>query len=120
MSIGQKIKTLREGRGLTQQDLACYLEVKQQTIDAWERGVANPRKNNIDKLADFFRINAGYFFNEDNNKIIPNVFNVTEHERQLLEKYRQLSEAAKLRIDTRIETEYDVMNEVEAEKARNA
>lgn len=124
MSIGQKIRILREERGLSQQELAQYLNVKQQTIDAWERSVTNPRKNNIDRLASFFLVQAGYFFeNDDNSKIgciSKGTTQLSEHECKLIEKYRELSETAKIRVEARIDAEYDMMKEAEAEKAKDA
>ena len=44
MSIGKKIKQLREQRKLSQKELADSLGVTQQAIDAWERSITNPRK----------------------------------------------------------------------------
>ena len=40
MSIGKKIKQLREQRKLSQKELADSLGVTQQAIDAWERDMA--------------------------------------------------------------------------------
>lgn len=36
--LGARIKGAREGRGLTQQDLANELEVSLQTVQGWEQG----------------------------------------------------------------------------------
>lgn len=65
MSIGKKIKELRENKGLSQKELADSLGVTQQAIDAWERSITNPRKKSIDKLSSFFNVNGGFFFEDD-------------------------------------------------------
>lgn len=65
MSIGKKIKQLRENKGLSQKELADSLGVTQQAIDAWERSITNPRKKSIDKLSSFFNVNGGFFFEDD-------------------------------------------------------
>ena len=69
MSIGKKIKQLRENKGLSQKELADSLGVTQQAIDAWERSITNPRKKSIDKLSSFFNVNGGFFFEDDITKI---------------------------------------------------
>ena len=65
MSIGKKIKQLRENKGLSQKELTDSLGVTQQAIDAWERSITNPRKKSIDKLSSFFNVNGGFFFEDD-------------------------------------------------------
>ena len=65
MSIGKKIKQLRENKGLSQKELADSLGVTQQAIDAWERSITNPRKKSIAKLSSFFNVNGGFFFEDD-------------------------------------------------------
>lgn len=73
MSIGKKIKQLRENKGLSQKELADSLGVTQQAIDAWERSITNPRKKSIDKLSSFFNVNGGFFFEDDiQNKTLSN------------------------------------------------
>lgn len=76
MSIGKKIKQLRENKGLSQKELADSLGVTQQAIDAWERSITNPRKKSIDKLSSFFNVNGGFFFEDDiQNKTPSNCYN---------------------------------------------
>ena len=125
MSIGEKIKQLREERGLTQDELAKSLKIKQQSIAAWERSVANPRKVNIDKLARFFNVEAGFFFNNvpPTNKDIPlqsNYLIATEEEKSIIEKYRQLDDRGKRRILRAVNDEYDDMIEDKGIDSKNA
>ena len=39
MNVGQKIKELRQEKGLTQEDLAEQLGVSFQAISRWENGI---------------------------------------------------------------------------------
>jgi putative transcriptional regulator len=41
----QRIRALREYMGLTQQQLADELEVRQQTISEWETGIHKPHRS---------------------------------------------------------------------------
>lgn len=129
MSIGENIKRIREAKGISQYALAKTLNISQQSVDQWERSLTNPRKNNIAKLAKVLNVSIDELFSDnipipkDESNVFYNnikVNTLTENERRLLEKYRELSEAAKIRVEARIDAEYDVMKEVEAEKARNA
>ena len=47
----QKIKALREHLGMTQQQLAEELGVRQQTISEWEVGMYQPRRSTSKYLA---------------------------------------------------------------------
>ena len=47
----EKIKALREHLGMTQQQLAEELGVRQQTISEWEVGIYQPRRSTSKYLA---------------------------------------------------------------------
>lgn len=51
-SLGLKIRTLRETKGLTQLDLAATLNKEQQTIQRIEAGKTNPTFLTLKGLAD--------------------------------------------------------------------
>ena len=62
MSIGNNIKRLRESKGMTQYALSKAIGVSQQSIDQWERGLSNPRKKNMDKIAGLFNVTPNELF----------------------------------------------------------
>jgi hypothetical protein len=41
--IGQRLKTAREQKGMTQQEVATKFDVKKATVSAWETGAGRPR-----------------------------------------------------------------------------
>ena len=58
MSIGSTIRTLREGRKMTQEDLAKALNVSMQTVSSWEIGNSMPRMGVLKKMADYFEVDV--------------------------------------------------------------
>ena len=52
MSIGTNIKTLRDERNLTQEQLAEMVGVTFQAVSSWERDEYKPDTDNLISLAD--------------------------------------------------------------------
>lgn len=52
MTVGEKIRTIRKEKGLTQKELGDKLgKISQQQIGQWETGKANPKKETLQKIA---------------------------------------------------------------------
>lgn len=58
--IGDRIKSLRDETGTTQQALADALHVKRETINMWENGGRDLKTGSICDLAKFFNVSADY------------------------------------------------------------
>jgi len=56
----EKIKELREERGISQAQLAQAIGIRQQTISQYENGITQPDIQTIKKLRDFFGVTADY------------------------------------------------------------
>lgn len=54
--IKYKIKALRELNSLKQSDLARALNVSQQLVSSWERGVQLPDLNTVNQMTKFFNV----------------------------------------------------------------
>ena len=54
-----KIRALREARGMSQTELAEALGVDQTTVSAWETGKAEPTIFNLRRLADILGVSPG-------------------------------------------------------------
>ena len=52
MTMGEKIKTARKEKGLTQKGLAELLEVSVDTIKKYERGDRTPRPETLKQLEE--------------------------------------------------------------------
>ena len=63
------IKKLRLKRKITQVDLATQIEVKQETISAYESGKAQPSCEALVKIADYLNTSTDYLLGriEDDN-----------------------------------------------------
>ena len=58
--IGQRIKELREKKGLTQQQLANELHVKRETVNLWENGFRDLKTGYTIALAEYFKVDCDY------------------------------------------------------------
>ena len=59
-SIGERIKQLRIRAGLTQQELAKYLQIHQTTYSDYELGKLNVPVAVLHKLADYYCVSVDY------------------------------------------------------------
>lgn len=58
MTIGERIKTLRTEKGMTQTELAELLQTTKQNIFKYENGiVTNIPSDKIEKMAEIFGLN---------------------------------------------------------------
>ena len=58
--IYDRIKLLREKRGITQSELAKQLGITRSGVNAWEMGISVPSTQYIVELAQFFGVSADY------------------------------------------------------------
>ena len=62
MSIGEKIKWLREQKLLSKEEFADILLVNITTIRRWESGKVIPNETNIIKICRYFKIDKKFFY----------------------------------------------------------
>lgn len=73
MNTGESIRHFRKEKGLTQKELGELLGVSPQMIAQYERGVRNPKKETLQKIAAALNVSPYDFFND-------NLFNAfTDH-----------------------------------------
>jgi len=58
--FAQRIKALREERGISQAQLARDMDIMQSAVGNWEAGVRKPSAKKIVQLADYFCVTADY------------------------------------------------------------
>lgn len=65
-TLGQRLKTLRQQKGLTQEQLADRLLVTRQAVAKWENDNGTPDVDNLMRLADAFGISLDALVGRDN------------------------------------------------------
>ncbi|MBQ8641990.1 MAG: helix-turn-helix transcriptional regulator [Clostridia bacterium] len=65
ITIGEKIKELRQKKGCTQEELAAVLGITGQAVSRWESGGSYPDLEMIPSLANFFQISIDKLFGYD-------------------------------------------------------
>lgn len=75
-NLAERLRELRKKAGLTQEDLAEYVEVHLNTISRWENGVDVPKTLKLKKLANALNVTEDELLNgnEKNNQWILQIF----------------------------------------------
>lgn len=96
-SMAQKIKDLRQQRGMTLEEVATIVGVGKSTVRKWETGmIANMKRDKIAKLAQALGTTPAYLMgweeNQEENANSPDHIQLTEGEEMLLKLFRQIPE----------------------------
>lgn len=65
--IADKIKALRESRGMTQAELARQLGITHSGVNAWEMGLSVPSTQYVVDLALFFNVSSDFLLGIDSS-----------------------------------------------------
>lgn len=65
MNLGNKIKELRNKKGISQKELGEILGVDQRTVSVWEQNKFEPSDEMKKKLCDYFNIKISELFGEE-------------------------------------------------------
>lgn len=65
-TTANRIKKLRKKAGLNQSQLAQQTGISEQSISKYERGQRNPKIENLEVLANFFKVPVSYLRGESN------------------------------------------------------
>lgn len=68
MEFGEKLKSLREEKGMTQQTLADHLYVTRQAVSKWECGARFPDLMTTKKIADYLQVSIDELVSGDDWK----------------------------------------------------
>jgi len=70
MSIfGQRLKMLRQEKGIKQEELAQMLNISRKTISAYETGRANPQMDTIQKVAKIFGVTVDFLLGNTDSPV---------------------------------------------------
>lgn len=61
MTIGNKIKTLRKSRKMTQEEFAANVGISRSTLSCYEIGQRTPHLKTLQHIAELFGVGLDYF-----------------------------------------------------------
>ncbi|KYG90851.1 hypothetical protein A0U40_17805 [[Bacillus] sp. KCTC 13219] len=76
MELGERLRSLREKRGLKQTEFAERMGIPNQNVSNYERGFRQPDYETLKKFADFFEVSTDYLLGRTNQKNIPNDYEI--------------------------------------------
>lgn len=68
--VAERIRVLREGRGMTQSELARRLGVTRSGVNAWEMGISVPSTQYIVELALLFEVSTDFLLGMPNTATV--------------------------------------------------
>lgn len=111
MSVGSRIKELRESKGISRSELADKIGVTIGAISNYENEVSSPKEPILFKLMEILGCDANYLF-QDSINIPSTKNNISISEYEHIKKYRKLDTHGKDMVDTVLQKEYDRIVEV--------
>lgn len=60
-----RLKDLRESKGISQKQLADFLNVSQGSIGNWESGIREPNFATVEKIANYFNVSVDYIMGRE-------------------------------------------------------
>lgn len=63
--FSERIKELREEKGLSQRQLAVEINVSQANISRWENGTQDPSTEWLVNLADYFNVSVDFLLGRE-------------------------------------------------------
>ena len=78
MTIGERIKEIRQKRGLSQKKLGEKLGVSQQMIGQWETNKSNPKLANLQKISNALSVSINTFLKLEKNHTSDEFIQLTE------------------------------------------
>lgn len=97
--MANRIRELREEKHMTQVRLSIELEVSQETVSAYESGKHYPSVENLINLSRLFHTSCDYILGLSDIRSPLTKSNLEQAELSILEKYRQLDEIQKIRLE---------------------
>ena len=98
---------LLDDRSLTQAEVASAIGVSAQTFNTWCRGIAIPRMDKIQRLADYFKVNKSALIDCEDSAESFDVLFIEKYGQQVFDivaKYRSLDELDAAKVEGFIES----------------
>lgn len=81
--VAERVKYLREQKGMTQAELAKQLGITRSSVNAWEMGISVPSTQYIVEIANLFKVSTDYILGVDSSASV-NIAGLTERDIQIV------------------------------------
>lgn len=117
MNTGERIRNVRENKGIFQQELADAIDLNVSVLNRIEKGTRPIRDDELVKIANTLSVSSDYLLGISNNYLLDDKFdlsslpsttaNLPADERDLLKMYRSLPTSSKSVVRMMIKGLYD-------------
>ena len=119
LKFAQNLKNIMQKRNKTQSDLVKDLSFRQATVSDWLNGKKYPRMDKVEKLANYLGVSINELLMQSvSEPQIPEI-QLTDQEKSMIKKYRQLNTDGKNRVDYVLNMEFDLMNNSAEKEEQN-
>ena len=103
LKFAQNLKNIMQKQNKTQSDLVKDLSFRQATVSDWLNGKKYPRMDKVEKLANYLGVSINELLMQSVSEPPVPAIQLTDQEKSLIKKYRQLNADGKLVIDNQID-----------------
>ena len=106
----ERLKLLRQNRGLSQMELAKLLKISKSSVNMYERGEREPGIVTLERIADLFNVDMDYLLGKadySSHTIIRTGHDISPIEYELISKFRQLDERGQAAVINVLNHEYE-------------
>lgn len=103
LKFAQNLKNIMQKRNKTQSDLVKDLSFRQATVSDWLNGKKYPRMDKVEKLANYLGVSINELLMQSVFEPPVPAIQLTDQEKSMIKKYRQLNADGKLVIDNQID-----------------
>ena len=96
-TLGNNIRKVRQSRDLTQEDVACDIDISLTAYTNMERGITNIPVLRLMQLADYFEINVTEFFEPKENRPATNIEELANDIHQIKDELHLLTDAVRMK-----------------------
>ncbi len=119
LKFAQNLKNIMQKRNKTQSDLVKDLSFRQATVSDWLNGKKYPRMDKVEKLANYLGVSINELLMQSVPEPPVPALQLTDQEKSMIKKYRQLNADGKSRVDYVLNMEFDLMNNSAEKEERN-
>lgn len=95
MTLGERLRELRENLGLTQTYVAKKIKISNKVLSNYENDISSPDLETFKTLCSFYKTSSDIFLGLSFKEVTPSNNNITDEEKKILAYYNRLNEENK-------------------------